>query len=150
MSYDTGFSLATHSVMAGWLLLLLAPRWRWTHRLVPWLAIVPLCAGYVVFLSIGRFGAGGGQGGFSSLEQVRLLFSNDATLLAGWLHYLAFDLFVGLWVTADSTGRSIPRWLVVPCLVLTFFAGPIGLLLYLGLRRVTKGDRALFGERGHE
>ncbi len=149
MNYDLGFSSATHGVMAGWLLLLLAPRWCWTRRLIPWLAIAPLCASYAILLAIGSFGAGGGEGGFSSLEQVRLLFSSDAVLLAGWLHYLAFDLFVGLWMTGDSRGRSISRWLVAPCLMLTFFAGPVGLLLYLALRSVRPGEPTLFAERSH-
>jgi hypothetical protein len=71
------------------------------------------------------------QGDFQSIEGVRGLFANDSALTAGWLHYLAFDLFVGTWVARDSVERAISPWLVAPCLVLTLLFGPTGLLLYL-------------------
>jgi hypothetical protein len=68
------------------------------------------------------------------LQQVAALFSVPAALLAGWIHYLAFDLFIGSWEVRDSQRLKISHWLVVPCLVLTFLFGPIGLALYLLLR----------------
>jgi len=51
------------------------------------------------------------------------------------VHYLAFDLFVGTWETRDAAGRGISRWLVAPCLLLTFLFGPIGWLSYHLVRR---------------
>ena len=57
-------------------------------------------------------------------------------LLAGWIHYLAFDLLVGTWEARDSRERGIPHLLLVPCLILTFLFGPAGWLLYLGMRSV--------------
>ena len=66
---------------------------------------------------------------------MRRLFGDEALLLAGWVHYLAFDLFVGSWEVRDAQRLGIPHLLVVPCLVLTFLFGPVGLLLYLGLSR---------------
>ena len=62
---------------------------------------------------------------------MRTLFENPWLLLAGWAHYLAFDLFIGGWEVRDAQRRGIPHLLVVPALVLTFLFGPAGLLLYL-------------------
>ncbi len=80
---------------------------------------------------------GGSRGGFSSLHGVAELFSNPWLLLAGWVHYLAFDLFVGTWEVRDSLERGVPRLLVVPCLLLTFMLGPVGFLTYHVTRRLT-------------
>ena len=61
-------------------------------------------------------------------------------LLAGWIHYLAFDLLIGTWETRDARERGLPHLLLVPCLVLTFLLGPAGWLLYMGVR-LTKPHR---------
>ena len=82
---------------------------------------------------------GDASGSFSSLSGVAELFSNRWLLLAGWTHYLAFDLFVGTWETRDAIARGVSRWLLAPCLVLTFLFGPIGWLAYQIVRqRATK------------
>lgn len=75
-------------------------------------------------------------GGFSSLSSVALLFQNRGMLLAGWVHYLAFDLFVGSWEVRDSRAAEIRHYLIVPCLLLTFLFGPAGWVLYLLIRSV--------------
>ena len=90
-----------------------------------------LAVGYVALLA-GTLGHS--DGGFSSLAAVRALFDNPWALLAGWTHYLAFDLFIGGWEVRDAQRRGIPHLLVVPALVLTFLFGPGGLLLYLAIR----------------
>ena len=145
MTYEQVFSSATNGVLLGWLLLAVAPRWRWTARLTTWLGVGSLAVAYVFLALPGLLGllAGdeGQQGGFSSLHAVRELFTDDALLLAGWLHYLAFDLFVGTWMTSDALRLRLPRWLVIPCLPLTLFAGPAGLCLYL-LFRATAGRKS--------
>ena len=66
----------------------------------------------------------------------------DRTILAGWVHYLAFDFFIGCWMVIDAAERGIKHLLVVPCLVLTFMFGPAGLLLYVGLRAATSASLA--------
>ena len=81
------------------------------------------------------------EGGFSSIAAVRALFQSDALLVAGWLHYLAFDLFVGAWQVRTARVEGIPHLLVVPCLVLTFLFGPVGFLAFLALRAAA-GRRA--------
>jgi hypothetical protein len=77
---------------------------------------------------------GRSDGGFGSLAEVTRLFANPAMLLAGWLHYLAFDLFLGAWEVRDAQRHGVPHLLVVPCLLLTFLLGPIGLLSYMVIR----------------
>jgi len=80
-------------------------------------------------------GMGAGEGGgFGSIGEVRILFANDSALTAGWLHYLAFDLFVGTWIARDGLAARVPALLIIPCLALTFLFGPAGLLLFLLLR----------------
>jgi hypothetical protein len=124
--------------MLGWLALLLsliAPAVRHPAQTAARLLIpAVLGVGYVVLLAQGWGRAPGA--GFGSIEQVRALFSVDAALTAGWLHYLAFDLFVGSWIVEDGLARGINRFALIPCLALTFLFGPAGFLLYLGLRLV--------------
>ncbi|HME11131.1 MAG TPA: ABA4-like family protein [Bryobacteraceae bacterium] len=135
MSPDSLFSVCNTLVLPAWLLLLVAPRWRWTTRVA---IIVPLLLAttYLVLIAA-NFRPG--QGGFGSLEQVARLFTNPNLLLAGWVHYLAFDLFTGAWEVRDAAQLGIRHVLVIPCLVLTFLFGPIGLLLYFALRSTTRG-----------
>jgi hypothetical protein len=75
-----------------------------------------------------------GGGGFGTLAGVALLFSNPWKLLAGWVHYLAFDLFTGTWEVRDSIDKGVPHLIVIPSLALTFLFGPMGLLLYIATR----------------
>lgn len=138
----TAFSLGGVVAMLGWagLLVSLAVRaarpaaWRAAQMVVPAL----LAIAYVLLIREGMSAEGGG---FGSIEQVRALFANDSALAAGWLHYLAFDLFVGAWIVRDGLESAVPRLLLLPCLPLTFLFGPAGLLLYLVLR-LASGRRA--------
>jgi hypothetical protein len=132
MNAETIFSSTSTMAMAGWLLLAAAPRWRVTRALVlSGLIPVLLSAAYAILIVI-FFGAA--DGGFDSLANVMKLFTNEWAVLAGWIHYLAFDLFVGSWEVRDAEERGISHWLVVPCLFFTLMLGPIGYLMYLGLR----------------
>ena len=79
-------------------------------------------------------------GGFGSIDAVRRMFTSDAALAAGWLHYLAFDLFVGSWIAREGLAAGVPRLLTSVCLLLTFLAGPVGLLVFLVLRFVIAGQ----------
>jgi len=80
----------------------------------------------------------GTEGGFSSLADVSKLFENPWALLAGWTHYLAFDLFIGGWEVRDAHDRGVPHLFIVPALVLTFLFGPAGLLVYLAIRALRR------------
>ena len=125
------FTAASASVVPAWILLAVAPRWAWTFRLAA--GAVPALLG-VLYVGLLVAGLDDGAGSFTSLAGVRRLFQTDLWLLAGWVHYLAFDLFVGSWQVRDAQRLGISHGLVVPCLLLTFLFGPAGLLLYFGLR----------------
>jgi hypothetical protein len=130
------FSLAGAIVLPCWLLLVFVPGWKWTQRLATFVVPIFLGSTYLWLLLTAPRVAGGG---FNSLAQVAALFSARQALLAGWLHYLVFDLFTGSWEARDAQRLGISRWLVAPCLLLTFLFGPVGLgcylLLKLGMRR---------------
>jgi Domain of unknown function (DUF4281) len=129
---ETLFSLASAAVLPGWALLVLVPRWKWTARLVGPVLIPALLSLLYLYLLAARWAIL--AGGFGSLAAVRRLFDDPAVLLAGWVHYLAFDLFIGSWEVRDARRLALPHLLVVPCLLLTLLFGPVGLLSYLVVR----------------
>jgi hypothetical protein len=137
MSPDAIFSAANLIAAASWLLLIVAGRVRHVAGTVTG-AAVPLLLGlfYTVLIASHWRGA---EGGFGSIDQVRALFGNDWLLMAGWVHYLAFDLFIGAWEVRDSQRCGISHLLVIPALVLTFLFGPAGLLLYYAIRFAKHG-----------
>ena len=132
MKAEQIFSVVNLIAVLGWLLLAILPRWKYT-RLVVLSGAIPLLlsAAYLVLIVL-FFGKA--EGGFDSLANVIKLFTNEWAVLAGWIHYLAFDLFVGSWEVKDAQVNGISHWFVIPCLVLTFLFGPIGFLLYNILR----------------
>jgi prepilin signal peptidase PulO-like enzyme (type II secretory pathway) len=132
MTADKIFSIANLIALLSWLVLLVAPRWILTRKIILSGAIPLLLSVAYLILIILFFGKA--DGGFDSLANVMKLFTNEWAVLAGWIHYLAFDLFVGAWEVKDAGERGISHWFVIPCLVLTFLFGPIGFLLYSILR----------------
>ena len=130
------FSLASAAVMPGWLVLVFLPRWRHGARLIVGVLIPALLGVLYTVLLLGNIS--GSDGDFGSLAGVQSFFANPWLLLAGWVHYLAFDLFVGVWEVRDAQRVGVPHLVVVPCLAATLMAGPAGLLLYLLLRAVLK------------
>lgn len=146
MDLDLTFSVAGNLAMAGWLLLIVLPRWRHGPHLIAAVVIPALLA--IAYIVLFVAGVPGSEGGFGSLDAVATLFENRAALLAGWIHYLAFDLFIGAWEVRDAQRLRITHWLVIPCLLLTLFAGPAGLLLYLALRAAMR-RRLTIQEEAH-
>ena len=140
MKAETIFSIANMTALAGWVLLIFASRWRVTRKIVLSGAIPLLLSAAYLILIVLFFGSA--EGGFGSLAEVMKLFTNNWATLAGWIHYLAFDLFVGSWEVKDAETRGISHWFVIPCLVLTFLLGPIGFLLYSILRLVIKNKKS--------
>ena len=131
MTAEQLFSILNSMAVAAWLPLVFLPRVRWSTTVVPMVMPVLLAITYLALLIATLPWS---EGGFSSLAGVRALFDNPWVLLAGWTHYLAFDLFIGGWEVRDAQRRGIPHLLVIPALVLTFLFGPVGLLLYLAIR----------------
>lgn len=134
MSPDTLFQFGNMTALAGWAALLASP-------LLP--ALADRIAGLIIpaLLSVAYAGLvlafwSGAEGGFGSLSDVMRLFDSREIALAGWLHYLAFDLFAGAWETRTARAENIPFLLVAPCLVLTFLFGPAGFFLFLTVRAI--------------
>ena len=124
------FSIAGVMAMFGWAGLILLPGQKFVVEIVARILIPVAIALLYGFLMLNNVGSAPADGGFGSLAAVKSLFTVDALLLAGWIHYLAFDLFVGSWEVSDSRTQGIHHLLVIPCLLLTFMAGPAGLAVY--------------------
>ncbi len=153
MNYDLIFSLINLSVMPAWALLIFAPRWSVTEKLVHSMFYPLLLGGFYGGMMIASMGFGVGSSpeaapvDFTTMEGVAAIFQSPGGILIGWTHYLVFDLFAGAWEARDARRRGFSHWLLIPCLLLTFMLGPIGLFLYLILRKVTgKGGWSLDGE----
>jgi hypothetical protein len=132
MTPEQVFSAASSVALAGWILLIFGARTRWAATLVTGVVIPLSLAALYSYLVAAHWGET--KGGFGSLAEVAALFSNPWLLLAGWIHYLAFDLFIGSWEVRDARSHHVPLLAVVPCLVLTFLFGPAGLLVYFAVR----------------
>lgn len=131
---DDHFRLANLLALAGWLCLSIGivMRSRALSQTVAGLLIpAVLSLGYTVIVAVNLSSA---EGGFATLDGVASLFRSPWVLLAGWIHYLAFDLLVGGYIARDCEARALPRWLLVPVLPLVFLLGPAGFLLWLAIR----------------
>jgi hypothetical protein len=139
------FGFASAAAMTGWLALALSPAhagWAPRARLYAG-RIVPLALALVYAVLVVRHW---GPGGFGSLAAVRELFGVPGLLVAGWLHYLAFDLFVGAWIAERAGALGLPHLAVLPLLALTFLFGPAGLLAFslvrmAAMRRATRSTK---------
>ena len=132
MTPDQLFQLANPVALLGWLGLMVSP-------LAPRIAQVIAAVTIPLLLSLAYAGLvlafwWDAPGGFGSLPEVQALFTHPQIALAGWLHYLAFDLFLGAWQVRTARAEGIPHWMVIPCLILTFLFGPAGLLAFAAVR----------------
>ena len=129
MSAEQLFSVANLLAVLCWVLLAALPNRRWVTETVTGTVAPAMFAVAYTAIVIAVFPSA--EGSFNTLVGVTMLFSNPWLLVAGWLHYLAFDLLIGTWEARDSVERRVPRWLLVPCLFLTLMFGPTGWLAYL-------------------
>lgn len=139
------FRLANLAVLPGWALMLFAPRSRWTRRLInDDTLFVGLGGVYAAMLggALAENPAGGAALVNPTLESIGNMFKHGGpkATFAGWVHYLAFDFFVGRSILQDSQERGVPHALIVPALLLTLMSGPIGLAYYRILLRL-RGQR---------
>jgi hypothetical protein len=139
MSPEQIFTAANMAALVCWLLLALFPQRRAADAVVRTIAPLTLAAVYTVIVGATLWSS---DGSFSSLSGVAALFDNPWLLLAGWIHYLVFDLLIGRWEVRDAHERGVRYVFVVPCLALTFLFGPAGWLLYRGVRAVAASHPA--------
>lgn len=132
------FFITTLLVLPWWALMILAPTWSWTRRVIasPLIALLPA----LVYLAVVAGDAGDFAATFANpqLSAVADYLSGDAGTVVAWAHFLAFDLFVGRWAYLDSRERAISPFLMAPVLLAVFLAGPIGFALYLGVRAASR------------
>jgi hypothetical protein len=137
------FKVSSIFAMAGWLLLVVLPSWQYSQFIVVGIIVTLLSFIYTYLIIFGkRLDAPGYKslGNFSSLQGVMDLFKSPRAVLAGWIHYLAFDLFIGLFIVSNAAHYDISHWLLVPCLLLALMFGPAGLLLYFVIRFAVTQD----------
>lgn len=125
---DVLFQFVNTFVLIGWIFLLFLPTWKFSVSIARFFVVVPLSMLYafLVVQSFGNFD----PNMFSTLAGVKSLFGQDLGVLVGWIHYLAFDLFVGTYIVKKAQSLKMPRFLYTICLPFTFMFGPLGLLLF--------------------
>ena len=131
---STIFQLSSLLVMPFWALMIFLPHWGWTKRIMGSLwTVVPASLLYVVLIAP-MFTNVAGDIMKPSLDGIAALLGTPAGATVGWMHFLAFDLFVGRWAYLDSRAHGFTAWLVSPILFVVLMFGPMGLLLYLAAR----------------
>jgi hypothetical protein len=148
MPLEILFEAANYAVLPFWFLLFVMPRWSWTRRLVHGPVVVLLFAPIYAYLLFGYGSTPEGMN-FRTLYGVMVGFSVPHLVMAGWIHYLIFDLFIGAWESRDAIRRGIPHAWVLPCLIGTLMFGPLGLLLYV-IVRFFKTSILEFDEAGEQ
>lgn len=130
------FSYVGMIAMPMWILMIFLPKWKVTTFLINY-KIVPLVLSlvYIVYIVQGLLIAGGMMD-FGSLQSVMQLFTEENAVLAGWVHYLAFDLLIGMWMIDQNKTIGIHPVLMAPCLLGTFMFGPVGFLLFMILKSI--------------
>ena len=142
MAPEALFKFANLFAAAGWLCLIagIVTNRPWLRdRLAGLYWPTTIAVGYVLAIAAGW---GEGEGGFGSLPGVRQLFATDWLLLAGWMHYLAFDLFVGAWIAGETERANLSRLVLIPVLPLSFLFGPAGFLLFRAIRFIHRTGHA--------
>ena len=141
--WATLFTFTNAVALIGWVALAFLPRRPAVHSLILYVGVGILCLAYgAMFVAL--FGGltdparvtGAAAPDLSdySIAGLRALFMSDGGIVLGWTHYLAFDLFVGLWIARDAGAKGFSRLVQLPVLFATLMAGPIGLLIWLAVR----------------
>ena len=129
------FSIVGMLALPMWALLIFLPKWKATRLLIDY-KIIPIILSvvYAVYITIAIIDDG--MMDFGSLKSVMQLFTVENAVLAGWVHYLAFDLLVGMWIVNQNKSLQIHPIIIAPCLVGTFLFGPVGFLVFMSIRAV--------------
>ena len=139
MSWETLFTVTNYWALVGWIALAFLPRGPRILTLILYAGVALLCLAYAVMLGAIMSGLWDAEGpdkamDFTTLAGVMTLFATKGGAVVGWTHYLAIDLFTGMWIARDADNKGFSRLLQIPFLFLTLMFGPVGLLLWLVVR----------------
>ncbi len=137
LTYENIYLIANWGVIPFWLLLIILPNHGLTNFLVQSIVIPLLFSGIYGFIGYNIFLEGNILDGFElywGLENLYAVFSSESFLLIFWIHFLAISLFLGAWISRDSIKYMVPKFFVIISLILTYFTGPVGLLIYWFIR----------------
>lgn len=139
--WDAVFAITNFAALLGWLMLAFLPRKPFVNSFIMYGIVALLCLTYTLLFATLLSGGvdpqavpDAGEAGFTTLDGIMALFDSRAGATIGWTHYLAFDLFVGLWIASDADSKGFSRIGQVPILFITLMAGPVGLLIWLAVR----------------
>jgi len=118
-----------------WVLLIFLPKWKVTRFLIDY-KLIPIVLSVIYAIYIAKSLITGGMMDFGSLKSVMELFTVEHAVLAGWIHYLAFDLLVGMWIVNQNKALEIHPIIIAPCLLGTFMFGPVGFLIFMIIRAI--------------
>jgi hypothetical protein len=142
MSTEILFQISNFIVLPFWTLMIFAPHWSWTKRIMASLWVVVPSAALHLSLTVPQLGYI-----FTSLASrptaagVAALMSDPIAATISWAHFLAIDLFIGRWMYLDSRERNLSAWIVSPILGVAFMFSPIGFLFYLAARYISERRR---------
>jgi len=137
------FQISNYIALLGWGILIISPDRVLGEQLVMGIIVTLLCIIYSYLVFFGKSHDDPStkyHGNFKSLNGITNLFKSPRVVLAGWIHYLAFDLMIGIYILNDASVFGISHWMLIPCLLLTLMFGPAGLLLYFSLRFLVEND----------
>ena len=133
LTYENIYLIANWGVIPFWLLLIFLPNNQitnfFTQSIIPFLLLGVGYAylSYKIYLENNIFD---GFELYNGLDSLYSMFANEVLLLVFWLHFLAISLFMGAWIVRDSRRYLVPRIVTIPSLILTYFTGPVGLVIY--------------------
>jgi hypothetical protein len=144
--FNNIFQISSYIALVGWVIIITLPNWQLGRQLVIGIIVSLLCIIYSYLVFFGKRHDDPSlkvRGSFWSLNGVLGLFKSPRAVLAGWIHYLVFDLMIGLFILGNAAAYNISHWMLVPCLLLTLLFGPAGLLAYLLLRMTMNHESML-------
>ncbi len=137
LTYENIYFVANWGVIPFWILLIFIPFNQITNFFVQSIIVPLLLAISYAYLSYQIYLEGNIFEGFelySGLDGLYSMFANEVLLLIFWLHFLAISLFTGAWIVRDARKYFMPKIITIPSLILTYFSGPIGLVVYWFIR----------------
>ena len=128
---------ANWGVIPFWLLLIFVPNHGFTNFFTQSIIAPLLLAIGYIYLTFNLYLEENIFDGFelySGLNGLYSMFANEILLLVFWLHFLAISLFAGAWIVRDARKYFIPKIITIPSLALTYFSGPVGIVIYWFVR----------------